>query len=133
MCHCSGQSCLYSGEDGHPEKENAEIVSLVQEALRYACTGYGQLPGPFLWLLLGSWAFSFPALASGRIFKGIIYKEDSRPKKISEAAWGLEFKANEWVELRVHVNLFLFMSSCVCSGNVSCVTLSRKLYCCSVA
>lgn len=28
------------------KKKNAEIVSFVQEALRYACTVYGQLPVP---------------------------------------------------------------------------------------
>ena len=46
MSHCSGQSFLCSWEDGHPKKKKAEIISLVQEALRHACTVYGQLPVP---------------------------------------------------------------------------------------
>ena len=34
------------GKTVSQKKKNADIVSFVQEALRYACTVYGQLPVP---------------------------------------------------------------------------------------
>lgn len=46
---------------------------------------------------------------------------------------GLKSLASDWVELRVQVSLFLFISSCFCSGNLSRATLSRKLYSKSLA
>lgn len=64
QCLGQGQCFLRSWEGSHPQ--NSEIVSPVQETLRYACTGYGQLPVHSPCLLLGWWAF----LASRRIVKG---------------------------------------------------------------
>lgn len=70
---------------------------------------------PLLWLLLGARLCLSQALASGRLSKGIISKGDYKPKDISRMVWGLGFKASEWVELRVPVNLFLLVSSYVFS------------------
>lgn len=132
MYCCLGQSFLGSWEDGPPK--NAEITSPVWETLGCLCTGYGLL-------------CPFPITPAGEVGTPCFRKNTERYSiygrlqcygnvrtSLEPRVQGrLKSLASDWVGFRVQVSLFLLISSCFCSGNVSCVTLSRKLYSKSLA
>lgn len=115
-------------------------LSAAQEALRYACMSYGQIAASLLTLT--------PAEELGFLLPRHSWLQEDiwrcyspsgfQTWGLSEIAWGLAFKGTEWSLWPMNgqnigaMYVCLFISSCFCLGNASFVTLSRKLYFCSL-